>query len=107
MFITFVFKLSEKAYVTLCFSLKVGRSAMACFRLLSVAYWVRYGNHLHIQYGTGLTVFILLLLLLIIMVCDLYFDSYILDVLIISLILIIFIVSIVYSERVLSIFPHP
>ena len=34
MFIVFIFILSEKTYVILCFSLKIGRSAMACFRLL-------------------------------------------------------------------------
>ena len=55
---------------------------------------IRYGSHLHIWYGTGLIVF--LLLLLNIVVCDLYFDSHILVVLIIILILIIHINCIHY-----------
>ena len=36
--ITSVFEWSVKAYRALCFPLKVGRSAMACFRLLHVGY---------------------------------------------------------------------
>ena len=38
LFITSIFVLSEKTHVALCFSLKVGRSVMACFCLLRVGY---------------------------------------------------------------------
>ena len=42
-FLPYMLVLSEKAYVTLCFSLKVGRSEMACFRLLCVFVLLRIG----------------------------------------------------------------
>ena len=72
-------------YVALCFSLKVGRSAMACFHLLRCGSDVAFNAQ--IRYGNDTTLF--LLLLVDIVACDLYFDSHILFVLIITLILII------------------
>ena len=79
--------LSEKTYVVLCFSLKMGRSVMACFHLLqcgsddTFTVWLRC-SYIRYQYAFSC-------LMLYIMVCDLYFDSHILLYLIITLILII------------------
>ena len=78
---------SKKTYVTLCFLLKVGRSAMACFCLLHSGYDMEVMILIRIQYGYDTTLF--LLLLVDIVACDLYFVSHILLYLIITLILII------------------
>ena len=62
---------------------------MACFHFLHNGYDVEviYGSDIRMHSGIDTTLF--LLLLVDIVVCDLYFDSYILFVLIITLILII------------------
>ena len=66
-------------------------SAMACFRLLSVAY-VGYDTEVICVYGTEpVLLYFFYCLLLIIVVCDLYFNSHILIVLIISFMLITYI----------------
>ena len=61
-------KLSVKAFRNLCFPLKVGRSAMACFHLLCDG----YNTEVICVYVTEPVFYCLLL---IIVLCDLYFDS--------------------------------
>ena len=73
--------------VALCFSLKMGRSAMACFCLLHSGYNMEVIILIRIRYRYDTTLF--LLLLVDIVACDLYFDSHILFILIITLMLII------------------
>ena len=53
--------------------------------------WVRYGSHIRIRYGIGYgtDIALFLLLLSVNVICDLYFDSHILVVLIIHIIHII------------------
>ena len=80
-----------KACHALCFPLKVGRSAMACFRLLRSGYvgmiWKSYAYTIR-KWSYCIVLFS------IIMVCDLYFNSHILLCLCITLILILYIISI-------------
>ena len=71
----------------LCFSLKVGRGVMACFRFLCSG----CDTEVMCMYVTES---ILLYFLVDIVVCDLYFDSHILLCLFITLILIIHIICI-------------
>ena len=80
-----------KACRALCFPLKVGRSAMACFRLLHSGYvgTIRKSYAYTIRKQSYCIVFFS-----IIMVCDLYFNSHILLCLCITLILILSIISI-------------
>ena len=85
--ITSVFEWCVKAYHALCFPLKVGRSAMACFCLLHVGYDTEV-ICIHI------TEPVFYCSLLIIVLCDLYFDSHILLCLCITLILILYVISI-------------
>ena len=60
--------------------------------------WVQYGSHIRIRYGIGYgtDIALFLLLLSVNVICDLYFDSHILVVLIITLILFILLVLNVY-----------
>ena len=46
--------LSEKMYVALCFSLKIGRSAMVCFHLLHSGYNAEMMFHLVYGYSTDI-----------------------------------------------------
>ena len=76
-------------------ALSAQSTRLLCDGLFSfIVCWVRYGSHIRIRYGIGygtdITLF--LLLLRVNVICDLYFDSHILVVLIITLILFILLV---------------
>ena len=81
-------------------------SAMACFHFLHNGYdaEVIYGSDIHMRSGIDTTLF--LILLVDIVVCDLYFDSHILFVLIITLILIIHVLIVLVWESIMHI-PSP
>ena len=55
--------LSEKTYVAPCFSLKIGRSAMACFLLLCMEYDMEVMFCLSYGYGTDIYMILVCFLL--------------------------------------------